>query len=154
MASKLGQIADAVVALLNAMPVSVDSVVITAQKRYLPPRYDAAELDSPVLLVIPQTLVEAQTDTRTTQRRDYPVGIGLLQRMTDAADVAAIDALIEVAEGIADWLKTDGKRVLALATAGTASLVGTELGPLVNPGALDTHNVFFALITPTYAQSA
>jgi hypothetical protein len=150
-AAKIAQIADAVVTLLNAVPIVLDSEAITAQKRYLPPRYDASELDSPTLVVVPMPDVEYTTETRATDRRTYTIGVGLLLRLDDATAIAPVEDLLEVAEGIAVQLAADGKRVLTLADGSKASLITKSIEAIFDPRALDQFNVFFALINPTYA---
>jgi len=150
-AAKIAQIADAIVTLLNGVPIVLDSSAITAVKRYLPPRYDSSGLDSPTLVVVPLPDVDYATETRATDRRSYTFGVGLMQRLDDATATGPVEDLLEVAEGIATQLAADGNRVLTLADGGAASLITKSIDPIFNPRALDEFNVFFALITPTYA---
>lgn len=151
MAAKIAQIADAVVTLLNVVPITLDSDAITAVKRYVAPRYDDDELTSPTLVVVPMPDVEFTTETRDTDRRAYMVGVGLLHRLDDATAISPVEALLEVAEGIATQLAADENRVLTLADGSRAPLITKGIRALFDPRALDEFNVFFALINPTYA---
>lgn len=143
--SKIADIAAALVSVLNAHSFAMS---FTAERRYLPPRFDATELTNLHVLVVPRSLQRDQ-ETRSNLRREHGVDIGLMQRI-DATDVDACDGLMALAEAIADHVSAEAQRVLELSDGSGAAWLRTESDPIYNPTVLDKHNVFLSIITPSY----
>ena len=137
--SAVVQVADAVVASLNAGSFSVPFV---AQRRYRP-TFDLAELDTLRVSVVPES-VETINATRSASYFDCTVDIGIQQKV-DADDAGAIDALMDLVQEIVDHL-----RMQRLDDLPEAAWLRIANKPVFAPEHLDQQRVFTSVVTVTY----
>lgn len=140
-AAKIIQIADAVVADLNAATFVPH---FTATRDYVP----AAELPDLATLrvtVVPKGLA-AEPASRTTAATTYQVDIGVQKKLpTDAAAVKVeADALMLLVQKIVEFLNRSRP------TAAGASWVGTENDPIFSPEHFEELRQFTGVITVSY----
>lgn len=96
-------IADAVVAALNAAPEGTFAQSFTAQRMYLP-QFDLKEMSDLHVTVVPKG-TEIQPGTRNTGRYDCSIDVGVQKKLANAQDLSEVDSLLTLAEGIAEYFR-------------------------------------------------
>ena len=138
------QIADAVVAVLNAATLSQP---FTAARHYLP-EFDLKEMDTLHVSVVPAELDEEIAD-RTRDRAEYKIHVAVQKRVSKqdppGLDTAAIDALMQLVEEIDDLF-----RHKPLAGYEQAHWTKTENKPIYDPKHLKEHGQFTSLLVFTF----
>lgn len=137
-------IADALTAELNgpdSPKFGSPPVGLSAQRSYKP-GYELAELKDLRVTVVPKG-VEMQGITRSIVQHEVQIDIGV-QKKLDTAEAAEIDALMNLVEKIADFL-----RLCRLPLADLA-WVRTENAPIFAPDHLDQMRAFTSVLTATY----
>src|SRR5687768_8737202 len=108
MPSKIAEIAEAVLAALNAAGPGTFSMTFTPMRKYLP--LQKLEEGSLIVSVVPRTEVR-QSISRTHVQREISIDIGIRKRLTQAADPLTdqanpeLDALVFFAEQIAGFFR-------------------------------------------------
>jgi len=135
-------IADAVMAELNAAPDGTFSQTMTARRTVLP-ESNLPELAELKVSVVPKS-VEITGSTRATSQYDIAVDIGVQKKLGKDldAEVAALGALVDE---MADYLR---KRTLDQAPF--AVWVGIRNEPVYAPEHLAEQRVFTSVLTVTY----
>lgn len=138
-------IADAVVAELNAAPIGTFEPAFTAARRVLPV-FELAELAELKVTVVPKG-VQITGSTRSASQYDITIDIGIQQKLppgdTDLdAEVATLGSLVD---DIADYL-----RQRALSAAPWATWVSTANEPAYAPEHLLEQRVFTSVLSVTY----
>lgn len=109
MASKIAEIADAVVAELTNAPDGTFSLAFTAVRKYVP-RLDLADADDVLITVVPSGLRTEQA-ARGLVQKEVDVDLGIQKRLTQGANPedatlnAEIDALMGLVEEIVDFFE-------------------------------------------------
>ncbi len=137
--STINQIADAVVASLNASPFSLP---FTAERRYQPV-FDLSQLQELRVSVVPKSLTVTAA-TRSDAFFDCAIDIGI-QRKVNADDAAALDGLMHLVEEIGDHL-----RFHKLDAFPSAAWLAIENDPIFSPEHLEKERVFTSVLTVTY----
>jgi len=137
--STINQIADAVVASLNAAPFSLP---FTAERRYQPV-FELSQLQELRVSVVPKSLT-ATAATRSDAFFDCAIDIGI-QRKVNADDPAELDALMRLVEEIGYRLR--GQPLAGLPAAVWLAL---ENDPVFAPEHLEKERVFTSVLTVTY----
>ena len=132
-------VADAIVAALKAEPLKLDAV------RAYRPEFELAELKTLRVSVVPRG-IEIVILNRNANQHDVSIDVGVQQKV-DAADDAALDALMAKVQQIADELRL---RRLTLPDNGSAVWVKTVNEPIYSPDHLQTKQVFTSVLTFTY----
>lgn len=135
-------IADAVVAELNAAPAGTFDPVFTATRRVLP-EFDLTELVRLQVTLVPKA-VEISGSSRSVDQFDYSVDIGVQKKLGKNLDteVAKLCGLVDT---IAAYL-----RRRPLAATPNAVWVRTRNDPVYAPEHLAEQRVFVSVITATY----
>jgi hypothetical protein len=147
MASRTATVAEAVKAALNtASAAGAFGATFTAKRVYAP--VEPLDTDRGLVVTVWCPGDEVRQEARGFRSYDVPVLVALHKAMTPAAgDGSAeasndeLDALMEVAERVADLFGRDG-----VAKCGGADWTGTELS-LGNPDAMRERRQFFAVAT-------
>jgi hypothetical protein len=138
------QIADALVAVLNATTLSQP---FTAVRHYLP-EFDLKQMDTLHVSVVPAELDEEIAD-RTRDRAEYKIHVAVQKRVSKqdppGLDTAAIDALMQLVEEIDDVL-----RHKPVAGYELAHWTKTENKPIYDPKHLKEHGQFTSLLVFTF----
>lgn len=138
------QIADAVVAVLNAAMLSQP---FTAVRHYLP-EFDLKEMETLHVSVVPAELDEEIAD-RTRDRAEYKIHVAVQERVArqhpPGIDTAAVDALLQLVEEIDDLFRH--KRLTGYEQAHWAK---TENKPIYDPKHLKEHGQFTSLLVFTF----
>jgi hypothetical protein len=138
------QIADAVVAVLNAATLSQP---LTAVRHYLP-EFDLQEMETLHVSVVPAELDEEIAD-RTRDRAEYKVHVAVQKRVVrqepPGIDAAAVDAIMQLVEEIDDLFRH--KRLSGFESASWAK---TENKPIYAPKHLQEHGQFTSLLAFTF----
>jgi hypothetical protein len=138
------QIADAVVAVLNAATLSQ---TFTAARYYLP-EFELNEMDTLHVSVVPAELDEEIAD-RSRDRAEYKIHVAVQKRVTKqeppGLDAEAIDGLMTLVEEIGDLF-----RHKPLAGFEQAHWVKTENKPIYDPKHLKEHGQFTSLLALTF----
>ena len=138
------QIADAVVAVLNAATLSQP---FTAVRHYLP-EFDLKQMDTLHVSVVPAELDEEIAD-RTRDRAEYKIHVAVQKRVAKqeppGLDTAAIDGLMQLIEEIDDVL-----RHKPLSGYELAHWTKTENKPIYDPKHLKEHGQFTSLLVFTF----
>jgi len=137
--STINQIADAVVASLNATPFSLP---FTAERKYQP-ILELSQLHELRVSVVPKSLT-ATAATRADAFFDCAIDIGV-QRKVNADDAPTLDGLMHLVEEIGDRL-----RVHRLEAFPGAAWLATENDPIFAPDHLEKERVFTSVLTVTY----
>jgi hypothetical protein len=138
-------IADAVVAELNATPVPPAtgfSQPFTATRAYRP-QFDLVELKTLKVTVVPKG-IEIINITRHSNQNDVSVDVAV-QKKVDPNDPSEIDALMALVEQIGDFF-----RLRRLTSFPTALWTKTENLPVYSPDHLETKQVFTSVLTLTF----
>lgn len=140
--STITTIADAVVARLNAGSFSEN---FTAERHYQP-SFDLTDLETLRVSVVPRSLAILGASRRQSQY-DAQIDIGIQKRLSaePSDDQAEIDALLTLAEEIADYLRFE-----RLAEAPEAVWVALAQEPVVATEHLEQHRQFTTILTVTY----
>lgn len=139
MSSKLVQLADAVVAALNAGKFSL---AFTAQRLYRP-YFDLPEMSTLHVTVVPDSMVLTQ-HTRVTMANESKVDVAV-QRKYKTEDAAELDPLMVLVEEIAAMFAQN--RVIAELGA---VLLKVEHAPVYSPEHMQDKRMFTSIITLTY----
>jgi hypothetical protein len=131
-------IADAVVAQLNATPFSRP---VTAQRHYQP-RFELAEMTGLKVSVVPRAAVAKSLD-RNRDSFEYQIDVAVQQR-TDMSQ-ASLDALMTLVEEIADHFRTQ-----PLSGYPAARCVAVANEPVYALEHLDELRQFTSVITLTF----
>ncbi|GAB4110380.1 MAG: hypothetical protein Kow00105_19150 [Phycisphaeraceae bacterium] len=138
-------IADAIVAELNAAPLGTFDLTFTALRRVLPV-FDLAEMADLHVSVVPRA-VEIAGATRSASQYDVQIDIGVQQKL--ASDGGNLDqqvpALCGLVDQIADYLR---RRVLQASPQ--AVWVRTANDPIYAPEHLSQLRQFTSVLTLTY----
>jgi hypothetical protein len=136
---ELLRIADGVVALLNAAPLSQP---FQAERLYLP------QFELPDLKVLHVTVVPKDEDTkaftRSKTQRVYRVDVGV-QKKFEKGDAAELDPLVVLVEEITALFR--GKRLEAVPEA---VCTVTKPEPLYSPEHMDQYRQFTSVLTLTF----
>jgi len=143
MSAKIIQIADAVVALINAGEFDRE---FEAARRYLVDFKLQGELDELRVSVAVRDDDETSA-TRHEQQHDYGIDIGVQQKV-DPASLETLDALVALVEAIHDHLAAPGTRHLASPV--DAVLVAIKTEPIYAPDHLGERRVFTSIVRCTY----
>ena len=138
-------IADAVVAELNAAPPGTFDPAYTAVRRVLPV-FDLAEMADLHVSVVPRA-VEIAGATRSASQYDVQIDFGVQQKLaSDGGDLdQQVPPLCELVDQIADYLR---RRVLQ--TIPQAVWVRTANEPIYAPEHLSQLRQFTSVLTLTY----
>ena len=139
MPSKLVQLADAVVAALNAGKFSL---AFTAQRLYRP-FFDLPDMSTLHVTVVPDSVVLTQ-HTRTTMANETKVDVAV-QKKYKTEDAAELDPLVALVEEIAEMFAQN--RVLAELGA---VLLKVEHAPVYSPEHMQDKRMLTSIITLTY----
>jgi len=135
----LAQIADAIVAELNAAEFSQSFVAV---RSYLP-RFDLPDMKSLHVTVVPKA-VQILPGTRVHNQHDFQVDVAVQQKLT-AIHSDQIDPLMRLVEEIADHL-----RLKRLEGFSGATCVGVENEPVYSQEHLDQLGQFTSVLTFTF----
>ena len=139
MPSKLVQLADAVVAMLNAGKFSL---AFTAQRLYRP-YFDLPDMSTLHVTVVPDSVVLTQ-HTRTTMANETKVDVAV-QKKYKTEDASELDPLVALVEEIAAMFSQN--RVIAELGA---VLLKIEHAPVYSPEHMQDKRMFTSIITLTY----
>lgn len=137
--STINQIADAVVASLNAGTFSIQ---FQAARSYQPV-YELSQLQELRVSVVPKSLT-ATAATRSDGFFDCAIDIGI-QRKVNADDAETLDGLMSLVEEIADRLRF--QRLEAFPGAVWLAIAND---PIFAPDHLEKERVFTSVVTVTY----
>jgi hypothetical protein len=137
--STINQIADAVVASLNAAPFSLP---FTAERKYQP-AFELSQLHELRVSVVPKSLA-ATAATRADVFFDCAIDIGV-QRKVNADDAPTLDGLMHLVEEITDRLRFHRLEALP-----GAAWLAIENDPIFAPDHLEKERVFTSVLTVTY----
>ena len=120
----------------------------TATRRYTP-TFDLKDLTTLTVTVVPKSLEKSFMSRRDTDRR-VEVDIGIQQKLdagqSQAEQLAAIDALMLIADGIDDYM--ENRRLTDVAAARWR---GSETTVLYGPEQLQENRAFLAVVKITYS---
>ena len=136
------EIADAIVAELNAATSGTFSAAFTAARHYLPV-FPLKEMGNLHVSVVPKAIGE-EIHTRDQGFGTYSVDIAVQQKVTPAT-LAELDALVLLVEEIAAFF-----RLRRLTQYQVAAWVGTEPAPLYSMDDLDERQLFTSVMTLSY----
>ncbi|MEW6198054.1 MAG: hypothetical protein AB1601_05240 [Planctomycetota bacterium] len=137
--STINQIADAIVASLNAGSFSMP---VEAQRCYQPV-HELSQLQALKVSVVPKSLT-ATIATRSDCFFDCAIDIGV-QRKVDADDLEVLDSLMHLVEEIGDHL-----RFHKLDAFPNGAWLAIENDPIFAPDHLEKERVFTSVLTVTY----
>jgi len=137
-------LADTAAAVADALNGHDFGEPLTAVRGYLP-EYKLADLDRLHVTVVPGNMEETPLD-RSATLLSPQVQVAVQRRM-DPVDVAAGDALMDLAENIAGALR--GRR-LSLADGSTAEWESAEWSTPYAPEELKSRRLFVAVLTLRY----
>ena len=140
--SLITDIADAVVAELNAAPAGTFDPAFTAHRRVLP-AFELAELAELKVSVVPKA-VQITGSTRSSSQYDLVVDIGVQRKLTSNSD-SDVETLGTLVDQIAEYL-----RQRPLADLPGAAWVSTGNEPVYSPEHLLEQRVFTSVLTVTY----
>lgn len=135
-------IADAVVAELNAAPAGTFDPAFTAERRVLP-EFGLPDLAELKVTVVPKA-VEITGATRSVGQFDCQIDIGVQQKLGKDLDTETA-ALCGLTDAIVGYL-----RRRPLAAAPHAAWVRTQNDPVYAPEHLAEHRTFTSVLTVTY----
>jgi hypothetical protein len=135
-------VADDVVSALNGGTFSVE---FTAERVYRIQLNLETMGDSLYVHVVPRSR-EIESLTRSGTQREIVVDVAIRQHMAEGAGNDDLDALMNLAQEIADFFGPAGTAKLD----GGAAWLRTEHEPLFDPPHLDQANVFFSVISFTF----
>jgi len=138
--STIIDIADAVVAALNAAPEGAFGEAFSTAERAYRPVFDLAELKGLRVTVVPRG-VEMGLAGRGLFASDVQIDVAVQQKLS-TGDNAEIDALMGVVERIAEFIRSTGR-------FGDAAWVRTENVPIYSPEHLAEQRAFTGVLTLT-----
>ncbi len=141
-------IADAVVAELNAAPPGTFDPAFTAVRRVLPV-FELAEMTDLHVSVVPRS-VEIAGATRSMSQHDVQIDIGIQQKLT--ADGGDLDQQVPVLCGLVDQIAGYLTRRVLQADPGVPGAVWVRLAndPVYAPEHLSQLRQFTSVLTLTY----
>ncbi|MHB1158232.1 MAG: hypothetical protein ACYC26_15515 [Phycisphaerales bacterium] len=134
--SRIVEIADAVTAALNAGPFDP---ALQAVRSYQP-GYELEQLKQLRVTVVPRGM-EQTGATRAATQRDIQIDIGIQKKLTQA-NTAEVDALLDLVQQMADYLRT-------VRQFGPAIWVKTENTPIYSVEHLEQFRGFTSVLTLT-----
>jgi hypothetical protein len=137
--SRIIDIAGAMVAELNGGTFSKPFQAV----RYYKPTFDLKDMKELHVSVVPKG-TELSIANRSLAQADIQIDIGVQQKLT-SNEPTEIDALMQLVEEIADFLRTH-----PLTTCPSASWVGAENKPIYSPEHLEQLRQFTSVLTLTY----
>ena len=140
MSAIIVQLADAVVALLNAGSFSPS---VTAERAF-DPRVGLESLDTLNVMVVPKSETDNLEQRGAAMDAELAVDVCVRQRVT-AGSLSEVDALL----ALMDASKVHLRSAPVLEGMG-AALIGISHAPLYDPAILRESNVFLGLATVTY----
>ncbi len=140
--SNIMNIADAVVAELNAAPEETFSKSFTAVRKVIP-AYELSELSELKVTVVPKA-IEIASSTRGGAQHDFSVDIGIQQKISKDVD-GDVESLMGLVDKIAAYLT---KRKLA--DISWAAWVSIKNDPPYVPEHLLEKRTFTSVLTITY----
>ena len=143
MSAKIIQIADAVVALLNAGEFDLE---FEAARRYVVDFKLQGELDELRVSVAVRDDDETGA-SRANRQHDYGIDVGVQQKV-DPSNLEILDGLVAFVEAIHDHLAAPENRRLPGLTEAVLSHIRTE--PIYAPDHLGERRVFTSVIRATY----
>jgi hypothetical protein len=135
MPSLIVQVADAVVAALNAAEPQLNA------QRFYRPVYELTELKTMRVSVVPRSIM-IESAGRSVNQHDIAVDVAVQRRCSDDA---GLDELMGLVERLADVL-----RLKRLPNLSDAMWIKTENSPIYSPEHLETKGVFTSVLTVTY----
>ena len=138
--STIAAISDAVAAHVNA---GTFSQPVNAVRTYQP-AFTLEDLADLRVSVVPRTVGIAAA-SRDSSMFDCVVDVGIQKKLPAEAAEAEIDALLDLAEEIADHL-----RLKRLPDAPEAAWAGISHEPVVSSESLEQHRVFTSVLSVTY----
>jgi hypothetical protein len=135
------QVADAVVAELNASPLATDPGFKAA--RHYRPVFEMAELKTLRVSVVPRGIMIEPLD-RSQNAHEIAIDVAVQQRV-QAGDSEAMDGLMNLVQSIAETL-----RLRRLGVMQEALWVKTENVPIYSPDHLETKGAFTSVLTVTF----
>ena len=138
--STIAALADAVAAHINA---GTFSQPVSAVRTYQP-AFTLEDLADLRVSIVPRTVGIAAA-SRDSSMFDCVVDVGIQKKLPAAAAEAEIDALLDLAEEIADHL-----RLKRLPDAPEAAWAGISHEPVVSSESLEQHRVFTSVLSVTY----
>ncbi|QOJ16284.1 MAG: hypothetical protein HRU76_01145 [Phycisphaeraceae bacterium] len=138
--STIAAIADAVAAHINA---GTYTRPVTAARVYQP-AFTLEDLKDQRVSVVPRT-VGISASSRDSSIFECVIDVGVQQKLPAENEQAEIDALLDLAEEIADRL-----RLTRLPGAPEAAWVGIAHEPVVSSESLEQHRVFTSVLSVTY----
>lgn len=138
--STIAAIADAVAAHINA---GTYSRPVSAVRMYQP-AFTLDDLKDMRVSVVPRT-VGVSAASRDSSVYECVVDVGVQQKLPPENEQAEIDALLDLAEEIADRL-----RLTRLPDAPDAAWAGIAHEPVVASESLEQHRVFTSVLSVTY----
>lgn len=140
----ISQIAQAVTDALNAaVAEQAFDAEFTAVRAYLP-QYELPEMAELKVTVVPKQVV-LTGGSRSAAQQDVAIDIAVQQRV-DPQDLDAVDALMELVESIAGYLRTRRLDLDGL----HASWLSAEHEPIYAPEHMEQMNQFTSILTVTY----
>ena len=133
------QIADAVVAALNAGTFSKDFEAV----RYYQPLFELKDLKELKVSVVPKGGSSAQA-TRDKAAQDFQIDVAV-QKKLNKGDNPEVDGLMKLVEEIADFF-----RFKRLAEFPQAMWIKTENVPVYSPEHMDQFRQFTSVVTLTF----
>jgi hypothetical protein len=137
--SEIVQVADAVVAALNAATFSQP---VSAERSYLP-QFELPEMEDLHVTVVPKT-VEITGATRGTGTYDYKIDVAVQKRF-QSGDIAELDPLLRLVEEIADHF-----RFKRLEGYPSAAWTKTEHPAIYAPEHMENFRQFTSVVTLTF----
>lgn len=138
--STIAAIADAVAAHINA---GMYTRPVTAARVYQP-AFTLEDLKDLRVSVVPRT-VGISAASRDSSIVECVIDVGVQQKLPAENEEVEIDALLDLAEEIADCL-----RLTRLPGAPEAAWAGIAHEPVVSSEALEQHRVFTSVLSVTY----
>lgn len=135
-------IADALVAELNAAPPGTFAQAFAAARHYRP-QFDLAELKTLRVSVVPRGIGVTGL-MRNANQHDVSIDVAV-QKKIDLADQAELDGLMLLTEQIADFF-----RLRRLSALPEAIWTRTDNAPVFAPEHLDQKLVFTSVLTLTF----
>lgn len=136
----MSQIADIAQAIVVALNAETFSPVFTATRAYRP-TFDIKDSDLRVT-VIPRSILMGML-TRSSNQDDLDIDIGIQKKISDLSTNTEVDALIDLVEQIAVFLRTVPREY------GVASWVRSTNDPIYNPEHLKDLMQFTSVLTVT-----
>jgi len=138
-------LADTAQAVVDALNAGAFSQALKATRGYRP-EFELREMDRLHVTVVPGDMAEERFDR---QHMEFsPKADVAVQKKVDVGNVAEIDALMDLTQEIADFLRD---QPLTLADGSQARWAGAEWSTPYAPEELKARHLFVAVLTLTYA---